>query len=602
MKTFPAILTAFLLVQSLPGAESAPGDNHKGADWRQSRLKGDKPADDVLFLDVDGDGKPDALERWWNGKRVRWLDENGDLRPDDARGDMVGDVMQVDRDGNGFYDDPADLNLKWADGNGDGLPDTMAIAECKPPHWMIFHDFDNQARLGYLDWQKFDLDCWSKDAVGAWRQNYHGNNVFMKIHAAPESLTDPRLNWENPFAFYDLDDDGMPEAAARWAEASMKLNGNLAFCMITYDLANTHAEGSETSFTMSLGGFGGPGIPYQTLAQPLPGLKGLEKFDPCFRINNWRRVDTALGMPYDRCFPAFFTTPWKRIYLVFDEDGDNRRWERVEFYYPDAECLTAGDRIGPTAADPWNTGRRGTPHPGICANPQADTLGDRGEFDLDNSGKGNLYVGTFDRKLHLLGAEWGAWTVDKDQAYHGGTNWTQPPFGKSAPRVEEVVRYKDTDANGFFDTVEYDYDGDRTIDRTVCLLDYRTPENPHPDVVPVLDTAKLGWKGLHELFTRLAKESWSDAMRLYQAAWRKGLTTAETEALSTAASRKEQHRNAYWLKEKTVRLALAHLADYAKTHAGQDAACQATAGEITRCHALGDMEGLLRAFAKIPGR
>jgi len=31
--------------------------------------------------DIDGDGKPDMVERWWNGKRVRWLDENGDLRP-----------------------------------------------------------------------------------------------------------------------------------------------------------------------------------------------------------------------------------------------------------------------------------------------------------------------------------------------------------------------------------------------------------------------------------------------------------------------------------------------------------------------------------------
>ena len=26
------------------------------------------------------------VERWWNGKRVRWLDENGDLRPSDTRG------------------------------------------------------------------------------------------------------------------------------------------------------------------------------------------------------------------------------------------------------------------------------------------------------------------------------------------------------------------------------------------------------------------------------------------------------------------------------------------------------------------------------------
>jgi hypothetical protein len=586
-----------LLMMALPAqADTA------AVDWQRTQLAGDKPGQEILRLDLDGDGKPDILERWWNGKRVRWLDENGDLRQDDTRGDMCGDVMQIDRDGNGRYDDPGDLNLKWADGNGDGLPDTMAIAEVKPPHWMIFHDFDSQARLGYIDWQKFSLDCWAKDAVGAWRQNYHGNSIFMKAHRAPGDIRDPRQNWENPFAFYDLDDDGMPEAAARWYETNMNPVGKLSACLITYNLANNHAEGSETAYSMSLGGFGGPGVSYDTLVQPLPGLKGLEKFDPCFRINNWRRVDSALCMVYDKCFPAFFSTPWNRVYLVFDEDGDDRRWERVEICFPDAETRQFGDQIGPVATDPWSIDRKGKKSPGICAGVQSDTLGDRGEFDLDNSGKGKLYVGTFDRKLHLLGAEWGAWTVDPERAYHGGTNWTQPPFGKPAPRVSEVVRYKDTDGNGFIDLIEYDYDGDRTIDRTVNLLDYRTPENPHPDVAQEIDTAKLGWPGLHEVFTRQAKESWREAMRLYQAAWRKGLTSPETDALSTAASRKEQSRNAYWLKEKTLRLAFAHLADVAKIQPDQAGQCKATAAEIARCHALGDLEGLLRAFAKMPGK
>jgi hypothetical protein len=576
-------------------------DSGKAGGWRRSRLKGNTPTREVLHFDMDGDGKPDILERWWNGRRVRWLDENGDMRPDDARGDMVGDVMQVDRNNNGIYDDSADLNIKWADGDGDGLPETQAITEAGAgAHWMIFHDFDNQARLGSIDWRKFDLDCWAKDATGAWRQNYHGNNIFLKIHRSPGSLKDPRMNWENPFAFYDLDDDGMPEAAVRWAENDMNLEGRLAFCMVTYDLANTHAEGSETAYTMSLGGFGGPGVPYKDLKQPLPGLKGLNKFDPCFLVNNWRRVDTALCMPYDRCFPAFFTARWQRMFLVFDEDGDNRRWERVEFMSPDVG-EGRSDQAG-KMVDLWSTGRKTAKHPGLCAGIQSDSLGDRGEFDLDNSGNGQLYVGAFDRKLHLLGAEWGAWTVDAGAAYHGGTNWTQSSFGKTAPRVGEVVRYTDTDNNGFIDTIEYDYNGDRTFDRIVRLLDYRTPENPHPDVVATLDTAQLGWKGLHERFTQMAKESWTESMRVYQAAWRKGLTSPETEALATAASRKQQHRTAYWLKEKTIRLTLAHLAQRAKSHPEQAAACKANADGIARWYALGDTGRLLQVLAQIPGK
>jgi hypothetical protein len=37
----------------------------------------------------------------------------------------------------------------------------------------------------------------------------------------------------------------------------------------------------------------------------------------------------------------------------------------------------------------------------------------------------------------------------------------------------------------------------RTIDLRVSLLDYRTASNPHPDVVPLIDTHKEGWKGLN---------------------------------------------------------------------------------------------------------
>ena len=51
----------------------------KVADLRKTALKSVTPSDEIVRLDINGDGKPDILERWWNGKRVRWLDENGDL-------------------------------------------------------------------------------------------------------------------------------------------------------------------------------------------------------------------------------------------------------------------------------------------------------------------------------------------------------------------------------------------------------------------------------------------------------------------------------------------------------------------------------------------
>src|SRR5260370_13599 len=65
-------------------------------DLRKTALKSATPSDEIIRIDIDHDGRPDIIERWWNGKRVRWLDENGDMLPTDTRGDQVADVLQVD--------------------------------------------------------------------------------------------------------------------------------------------------------------------------------------------------------------------------------------------------------------------------------------------------------------------------------------------------------------------------------------------------------------------------------------------------------------------------------------------------------------------------
>src|SRR4051812_48688241 len=77
--------------QQFVTAESDP------ASPRKSHLTEDKSQ--IIRTDVDGDGDPDILEAWWNGKRVRWIDENDDMKPGDLRGDMASDSLQIDRDG-----------------------------------------------------------------------------------------------------------------------------------------------------------------------------------------------------------------------------------------------------------------------------------------------------------------------------------------------------------------------------------------------------------------------------------------------------------------------------------------------------------------------
>ena len=587
------------------------------SDLRKTALKSTTPDDEIVRLDINNDGKPDILERWWNGKRVRWLDENGDLLPTDTRGDQVADVMQIDRNGDGVYDSVLDINIKWADNDGDGRADLQAFAtqarewsngkwDPGNSHWMVFIDVEKDGVLGWLDWTKFDFDNdnWGYTGVTDWLPDYNGDAVFLKVHRPPQSLPDPRLNWENPFAFFDLDNDGASEMAIRWLDPVppldkdvTNLSGVLNEAFATFDVDNDSTKGNETDYDMSLRGAGGPGIPYRQYVHKYPALKGNPKFDQCFQWNNWRQIDELIYMPHEKSFDSFFNARWGSMYFVFDEDDDDHRWERVEMYYP-MHGFGGPKEIDLYSTKKWRRSNYAelamvgpNEKPGISGHPQADSLGDRGEFDEDNSGGGKLYVGVFDRKLHLAGAEWGAWTVDKNGEFHGGNKTPSPrPI---APRVEEVVKYTDTNNNGFLDTVEYDYDGDRTIDLRVSLLDYVSASNPHPDVVPLFDIHKAGWKGLNEFFTRISNQSFQEALTVYRAAWRRGLTTPEIDKLASASAIGERYDHGYWLKEKIFREIRARVRQTQQNQLEKD---------LTRLYYLGQFEEYARLIAQVPGR
>jgi hypothetical protein len=578
----------------------------------KSALKSQTPDAEVVRLDMDADSKPDIIERWWNGKRVRWLDENQDMQPGDTRGDQLGDVLQIDIGGDGQYDGLSDVNVKWADLDKDGIPDLQAWVtnpvkwdETMIPwphgHWMIFQNFDKRGVLGWMDWEKFNFNCWGYTGQSDWLPNYHGNSVFLKIHAPVFSLNDPRLNWENPFAFYDFDNDGVTEMAMRWLDPPQSqpgkttLTGRLNEAFVTFDLDNDSGKDNETDYDMTLRGAGGPGIDYGNMVIPLPGFRGDARFDACFQHNNWRHIEEVKYMPHHAGYDAFFSNRWEQVYLVFDEDDDDHRWERVEIYYPTAG---ASAKAGPI--DIYSTGRWGKKDslPGLAGHPQADTLGDRGEFDLDNSGKAELYVGIFDRKLHLAGAEWGAWIVDRKSDFHGGGGAPSPK--PAATNVAELVKYTDTDTNGFFDTVEYDYDGDRQIDFKVCLLDYKVPGQAAPDTAQLLDARKLGWRGLHELFNRISEESWIEALQVYRAAWRRGLTTPELDKMAFASSKAQRHDHAYWIKEKVFRLVRQRLDEVRQEEPAKSASLARLEQDLTRFYYLGQFDRYTARLADVP--
>ena len=536
-------------------------------DWHRSALTSAKPDDQILRLTIGNGAKPNILERWWNGKRVRWLDEAGTMQANDVRGSLVNSTLQIDANDDGLYDSTNDMNIRWCDTDQDGVPDFQAMIlmpgpwdeklkrHQNPGQWATMRNYDRRGVLWWLDWTKFNFHtaCWDTTGACAWLPNYHGNNDFTKNCFAPHLMDDPRMSWENPFSFFDEDGDGVSEMSVRWAtqlplgSPRFTIPPELERVHVSYDLDNNSGYGNETSYDLTLHGNIGK-VNYGSMHQPLPGFAGNPVFDPCFEHNEWRRLTELLHMDRNQSYEQAFATKWKEWWLTFDEDGDDHRWERVETYFPYRK--PGGKPLDLFSA---SSGKPEDANPGPSWHPQCDSLGDRGEFDLDNSGGGKIYIGKFDHKLHLYGAEWGVWLVDKEAAFQGGWNAQSRQSTKPrAKQVDEVVKYSDTDDDGFIDTIAFSYKGDQHFDFTVSLKDF-AKVGEEPQKAELIDPRTLGYKGMHELYLKLATQAWDDALAIYRAAWTRDLTTPELDRLAAGASLRERHKNAWWITEGVFR-------------------------------------------------
>jgi hypothetical protein len=583
-------------------------------DWQRSALTGSKPDDQILRLTIGTGDKPNILERWWNGKRARWLDESGTMQSDDVRGSLVNSTLQLDMNGDGFYDGDDDIDVRWCDTNGDGVPDFQAIV-LLPGRWdekakryrfngqfATMRNYDQRGVLWWLDWTNINYHTawWDTTGTCAWLANYHGNNDFTKHLFAPHLMDDPRLSWENPFSFFDEDGDGVSEMSVRWASElaygapRYTLPPDLERVHVSYDLDNNSGYGHETSYDLTLYGNLAK-VDYGTMRQPLPGFAGNPVFDPCFKHNEWRRLTELLHIDRRTSYDQAFTTRWKEWWLTFDEDGDDRRWERVETYYPYRE---SGGK--PVDIFSVSTPKKDDAKPGPSWHPQSDSLGDRGEFDLDNTGGGKVYIGKFDHKLHLYGAEWGVWLVDKNAEFQGGRDAQSRESTKPrAKQLGEVVKYTDTDSDGFFDTIAFSYAGNGTFDLTIALKDYvRAGEDPQK--AEIIDPRTLGWKGMHELYLRVASEAWEQALTIYRAAWKRDLTTPELDRLAASASLRERQMNAWWITEGVFRAIRQRVLARIEQHPEQAETLRPYLAELMAAHYSGQTAETVRLIDSCP--
>ena len=497
------------------------------------------------YLDLNNDGKIDAIKSVTHSEiPILWLDDGGyGIKEGDLQPKIADATLLVDTNKDGVYD----FIVKWIDEDGDGVPDMQLVMEYPTtptdevwPHghymWVIDTQKDNI--FNYINWNNFKIEAWKRVGLSDFYLGYGGEKAFLKIHTSTDKMDDLRVNWENPFLFYDPDGDGLTEIAIRLmvprkrtdvkdAKPNTKeysqLSGDVDWVSIGVDMDNDNRPGNEFDFDFSLA-FMGKGFNYTNHVQPIKNLKSMrglpeaDKFFPDPRIRNLKEL---LYPAHDSAWDCIFKQgKWDKYWFVYDEDDDCARWERVEFYKP---------------LDPFKVG---TNKGGLDDNVQSDPAGDRGEWDNDGSGGGKLYISKFDGRLHLYGAEYGYWRIDQDAEFFQGFNRT---FQNRDPHKFATIKYSDTDNNGFFDTIEYDLDGDRVFETKIEL-----PKNF--DECEIIDISNFKYEDFRKLHIEMSENMWKNAMDAVAIAEKFGIETIWYAKLKKALSEREKYHKGWWLQ------------------------------------------------------
>jgi hypothetical protein len=517
----------------------------------------------IEFFDLDNDGDPDILKTSvMNGIPILWVDDDDDMKESDLEGDQDNDCLLVDRNKDGIFAGQGDLCIDWTDTNNDKIADIQLVVNNGNLQSRNFFDWtadfmyiidygEKDGIQNFINWNELVLRAWEHSATSNFYSDYHGNTLFLKMHASSFRISNLNYNWENPFIFYDEDKDELSEMAIRLIdtpafrpkpekqsdsrfnninpERDALFTGNINWASIAWDIDNDNGQNNQFDFDMSLR-FTGEGFNYADQVHKFKNLRGLVAADTFFYDPRWRQNDELIYTDPKLAYNKILKNgKWDNCWFVFDEDDDCNRWERVEFYEP---------------KDVWKIGMR---KGGLDNNGQADAIGDRGEFDSDNSGKGQLYIAPFDGRIHLYGAEWGAWRIDMNASVYQGYGGQYPP-SKTPERLAKdpqkwaTVKYSDTNNNGFIDYIEYDLDGDSIFEDKVSLLELNID-----DKTSLINTKSMSYSTMNKCFEKLTNDVWMQSQKVIKVAKKQGLNTNWYAFWKQPRTLFEKYQYGYWL-------------------------------------------------------
>lgn len=527
------------------------------------------------IYDLNKDGVPDLLVFYWRDHLTAFISDRGrlpwttDLNRDwdryfsrafnigskppvtwnPERSNWGSYTLLCDLNSNGRFDDiSVDYWYQVVDLDGDGDPDMERADRAHPELGLhiqkYFYDLDDDNHMNYIDWagpQYGDEQMYTGES--SYLQDTAGNGFFSLVFEKERSTFYPdiRAAWENPIAFYDLDDDGRTEQVVRETDAPWDGSGRLREVECAFDIDNSGSKSSPSSLDIQLSWLGVQNKPfdYSKYVEDFPQFRGLPEADFLFGRRLYVRHQTVrMWMPYFDAYKIgteLDALKWNSAFLLIDEDDDDVRWEEMFSPHEFSGGSTPLDK-----------------HVGYD-----DHIGDRWESDDNYDGGGKLYIGKFDGRMHLYKADRAEWTIDYRALFKGSLDRPQEAPAPPDGLLYSLVCYYDTDGNGFIDKIVYGEkrvgdDGSFKTVREVNLLDFATPANPHPDVCELFDiktSDKLTgrkvseWSGgkvshlrneaydrLRRLFAKTAESRWSDAVRLYQAARDSGLISTQEPA------------------------------------------------------------------------
>ncbi len=384
-------------------------------------------------IDEDGDGDPDVTIFNDNDPKhtiqpifVKVIDEDDD-QGEDGYGDTDSDCWIAD-----WYGDAViDCVIDYEDRDGDNDVDRMTLYDKDfygRTAAIVCDDIGDDNRLWYTRNYTYDQPgC-------QWFSDFNGDELFCMFDFDPQTgQLFPKF--ENPFVFYDMDNDECSEIVIRFSGEDLYIN-RLRY---SYDMDNDAEPGNPHDYDFSFNCEGHARIPDESLTKP-----------------------------------EFRHAPARHGYIRW-EDGpevaQSMDWDKNVFIWDEADNTANPTDIIQRLHERWEG-------VGGYRMPRCNF---RREYDEDFSGGLKLYWCQVDRRVHLFGAEYGELFVDYD-------------FDGDA---DMAYRCEDTDKDGYFDRwrMDHDADGDYEQDYKNLSLQYEDLpldyESLHKIYIEKLDEAIL---------------------------------------------------------------------------------------------------------------